>query len=486
MLSRLKKILLITILAVASFGAGAVQAAPSLKGRILLQVESQGQAWYVDQSGYRHYLGRPNDAFTVMRALGLGISNSDLAAFKAKAPSRLAGRILIQVQDKGQAYYLNPVNLQLYYLGRPADAFDLMRSLGLGISNKNIALIPVSVATTQTSTATPALGLYTFKYQNTNFEIKQNLSSSLYDAYKNSPKVYTYNSNQEPSNLREAFYGLFLKARSGDTTLDSLVTDLKTVARNNNWSDDQLAEFTLALVQYIPYDHAKLAGSANRNNDPYYPYETLYLDRGVCSDKTFLGVSLLRKLGYGAAILDFPDLNHSAVGISCPAEYSINNSGYCYVETTNYFPLGVIPQNINSGQVSAVTDELAGIFNSANLGKIEIYQATTGKVYQGVAATKAKAASLMSAEADISSRNTAIKAQESDIKAREQSLSTMKSQMDAYYNSGQISQYNSLVVTYNNLVKAYNSALADYQSNISQYSQMIKSYNQGINDFYQK
>ncbi len=111
-----------------------------LSGRILLEVESNGEAWYLNpNNNLRYYLGRPADAFNIMRSLGLGASNKDITNFlKSKAPSRLAGRILLQVEDKGQAYYINPLDLKLHYLGRPADAFNVMRNLGLGITNSNL------------------------------------------------------------------------------------------------------------------------------------------------------------------------------------------------------------------------------------------------------------------------------------------------------------------------------------------------------------
>ncbi len=135
----------------------------SLKGRILLQVESKGEAWYVDpSSGNRVYLGRPADAFAVMRSYGLGISNADLA--KIAAPNekdkdlsfakKLAGRIVIAVQANGEAYYINPLDFKKYYLGRPSDAFALMRSKGLGITNANLNKIPSAKSTTPTTTPT--------------------------------------------------------------------------------------------------------------------------------------------------------------------------------------------------------------------------------------------------------------------------------------------------------------------------------------------
>lgn len=115
-----------------------------LTGRILLQVEEKGQAWYVSPvNNLKYFLNRPADAFTIMRQLSLGISNKDFESFKGKAPARLSGRILLKVQDAGKAYYVNPLNLTMHYLGRPADAFNVMRNLGLGITNSNIRQIGV-------------------------------------------------------------------------------------------------------------------------------------------------------------------------------------------------------------------------------------------------------------------------------------------------------------------------------------------------------
>ncbi len=119
-------------------------ASTGLKGRILLQVEDKGQAWYVSPvDNKRYYLGRPQDAFDIMRRLGLGISNSDFSALQANpsAWKGKAGRIFIKTEDKGKAYYFDPVKLELHYLGRPQDAFAVMNRLGLGISDANLAKI---------------------------------------------------------------------------------------------------------------------------------------------------------------------------------------------------------------------------------------------------------------------------------------------------------------------------------------------------------
>lgn len=127
--------------------------AKKLAGRILLEVQKNGEAWYVHpQTARRHYLGRPHDALRVMREQGVGISNKDLERIARAGESRPgdtsfakkhAGRIFLQVQENGEAWYINPLDLKRYYLGRPSDALAVMRTLGLGISNSDIENISV-------------------------------------------------------------------------------------------------------------------------------------------------------------------------------------------------------------------------------------------------------------------------------------------------------------------------------------------------------
>lgn len=401
---KISRKILIGLFTLFTFFVGDAIYAADLSGRILLQVESHGEAWYVEPvSIKRYYLGRPNDAFSLMQNLGLGVKTSELQGFLAKqAPGRLSGRILLQVEDKGQAYYVNPLNLKLYYLGRPADAFALMRTLGLGISNvdlENIPLAPYSALPVISYTNIDEQKLnenlsekvFSFKYQNETKNFSIILEDDLYQDYKNAPKVLTYAVNNPPVNLDEAFYDIFLSVKEGDDSLDKIVKALQNIAYKNNYSSDSLAELALAFVQYIPYDYNKAKES---ELSLYYPYETLYLNRGVCSDKTLLAYQILKKLGFGVAIMNFPDINHSALGLACENRDSINNSGYCYVETTNYFPPGVIPQNISQGQALTLTYDFTNFFSTASLGEIKILKKTVGKLYLGIPAVKDKVALL--------------------------------------------------------------------------------------------
>jgi len=199
------------ILSALTAHAQAPSLADSLSGKILLQVEGKGEAWYVNPlSKKRFLLGRPDDALKVIRQQGTGISDADLqkipvglsqtsggqdtdsdgladaledaigtnaevadtdgdgyadaqelrAGYSPQGPGRMPsdakfataqkGRIFLQVQKRGQAWWVNPADGRRYFLGRPSDALALMRTFALGVTNKDLEKIhsgePVSTA----------------------------------------------------------------------------------------------------------------------------------------------------------------------------------------------------------------------------------------------------------------------------------------------------------------------------------------------------
>ncbi|MFH0892200.1 MAG: hypothetical protein V1867_05460 [Candidatus Falkowbacteria bacterium] len=122
-----------------------------LRGSILLRTEMAGEAYYIHpRFKLIYYLGRPVDAFRIMSEQGEGARNADLEKIPIGSieesgtpvivvdsdPFAIhnAGRIFIQTEEAGEAWYVNPGDRQRYYLGRPEDAWEIMRRLSLGIS----------------------------------------------------------------------------------------------------------------------------------------------------------------------------------------------------------------------------------------------------------------------------------------------------------------------------------------------------------------
>lgn len=190
-----------------------VSLAADLAGNILLQVEQHGEAWYVGPvSGQRYYLKDGATAYQMLRQFGLGIKNADLAQIPVGLEDRftsgtdtdgdglsdqletglgtnykkkdsdgdgdndkaeilantnpngqgdrkidheliekLRGRILLQVEKNGEAWYLHPSGKR-YYLPDGDAAYQIMRFISLGVTNKELAKIPVDTIGDKPST----------------------------------------------------------------------------------------------------------------------------------------------------------------------------------------------------------------------------------------------------------------------------------------------------------------------------------------------
>lgn len=117
-----------------------------LKGKILLQVESHGEAWYINpKNAKRYYMANGNEAYNIMRDLGIGITNADLNKIKKdnKFAQKNSGKIFLQVESLGQAFYID-FNGTAHYLKDGEAAYNIMRELGLGIKTTDLDKIEVN------------------------------------------------------------------------------------------------------------------------------------------------------------------------------------------------------------------------------------------------------------------------------------------------------------------------------------------------------
>ncbi len=172
------------------------------------------------------------------------------------------------------------------------------------------------------------------------------LDSSLREQYKRTTHEYSYQGNKLPANWREEYYQMFISHPDDQKVIRQLIDQL--TSNTQGTSSDELVETVTAFVQgSVTYDwntYYNLDNSTIR-----YPYETLVDGTGVCADKTILLARLLNELGYGLAIFTFERANHMALGIKVPNGFDNFRSGYAFIESTNYAPIGRIPDNYVGG-----------------------------------------------------------------------------------------------------------------------------------------
>ncbi len=170
-----------------------------LRGYILLQVEQNGEAWYVNPGdSQRYYMKDGVVAYEMMRKFGLGITNADLEKIPIGLDDRfneqdsdrdglhnkmeealgtdpndpdsdddgyldgeevrngytplgpgklindynfsegLKGKILLQIESRGEAWYINPKDGRRYYMKNGDSAYEIMRFLSLGITDSDL------------------------------------------------------------------------------------------------------------------------------------------------------------------------------------------------------------------------------------------------------------------------------------------------------------------------------------------------------------
>jgi len=109
-----------------------------------LQVEAHGEAYYVyPKDSKRYYMADGNEAYRIMRYLSVGITNNDIEKVKTNKyfAKQHSGKIFLQVEAHGEAYYID-FDGNAHYLKDGSAAYNIMRDLGLGITNNDLSKIP--------------------------------------------------------------------------------------------------------------------------------------------------------------------------------------------------------------------------------------------------------------------------------------------------------------------------------------------------------
>jgi predicted nucleic acid binding AN1-type Zn finger protein len=145
------------------------------------------------------------------------------------------------------------------------------------------------------------------------------------------PNSIIYRNGQQP--VRADFKLMRIEEPNQEVLIMPLIKEIENLAPNDKVAQARIA---ISLVQNIQWGSSdgEVAFGNQTVGDSRYPYEVLYDNQGLCGEKSELLAEILKNIGYGTALFYYPYENHETLGIKCPVEESLRNSGYCFVETS--------------------------------------------------------------------------------------------------------------------------------------------------------
>jgi len=144
---RIIGVLIFVFVMVGSVGTAHTARVPDLAGEIVVQTDGSKGMWYISpRDKSRYYAKNDAELFAIASQQSIGISSKDIkkiplsAKQKAdkKLVQRLKGLFVLQVEDKGQMWYINPTNGIRYYVKDAQALRDLM--LKIGVKEKGVVI----------------------------------------------------------------------------------------------------------------------------------------------------------------------------------------------------------------------------------------------------------------------------------------------------------------------------------------------------------
>ncbi len=209
------------------------------------------------------------------------------------------------------------------------------------------------------------------------YELSLEVPLPLIDFFRVKPRMRVVEFNESKRTLIFTWY-LMVRTPHDDPYISKLVDKLESLAEREGMDEYRKLWFVASFVQSLKYS---LANEFSPTGDyPSYPLETLYRGNGDCEDLSILLISLYEQMGYRSALLLMP--THAAASVSMnpelvrwprveaemvnfegtpvvlvdlldlqrklekgPAslEFKLSGASYFYVETTNFFMPGEVP-----------------------------------------------------------------------------------------------------------------------------------------------
>ena len=313
--------------------------------------------------------------------------------------------------------------------------------------------------------SSPVMISHQFPFEKTMVTLTLPINVSVYEGAKQAEKATTVYGNISETIWLAQSYRAMVQDPAQDSLYATLLAEADKIRLQQKLSDDEYLELVAVYVQSLRYE--------NREQNPAkFPVETVVDRAGDCDDKSLLLAGLLSREGYPVALLLFGPESHMAVGVGSD-DYLYKNTGYAFVETTNFSFVGV-PTDKLGGNLTLYSDPVI----------IPISNGT--KFFGSGSETRYIHDMYVLSDQKIKELEPQVKRMGSDLTSQQEKIAQLESQIQEIRNTGNSGSYNTQVAVHNALVSDYNSRLNEYRQLFARYEKYALVHNYILEHMYDR
>jgi hypothetical protein len=330
---------------------------------------------------------------------------------------------------------------------------------------KETVIVPKIIPDPTDLQSSPIIISYQFPFEKTTVDLTLPINVSVYEGAKQADKLTMIHGNVTEAIWLSGTYRAMVNDPAQEEMYSDLLEEIKKTRLRQKLSDDEYLELIAVYIQSLRYE-------TREQNPAKFPVETVVDRAGDCDDRSLLLAGLLSREGYPVALFLFGPESHMAVGVGSD-DYLYKNTGYAFVETTNYSFVG-IPTDKLKGNLTLYSDPV--IIPISNGTKFYGSGKETRYIYDMYSLSDQRVKEL---EPDVKSMGA-------DITSQKEKIAGLESQMQGLRTSGNIVSYNAQVPVHNALVSDYNTRLNSYRQLFARYEKYATVHNYILEHMYDR
>jgi len=304
-----------------------------------------------------------------------------------------------------------------------------------------------------------------FPFEKTTVTLTLPINVSVYEGAKQAEKATKVYGNISETIWLAQSYRAMVQDPAQDSLYATLLAETDKIRLQQKLSDDEYLELIAVYIQSLRYE-------TREQNPAKFPVETVVDRSGDCDDKSLLLAGLLSREGYPVALLLFGPESHMALGVGSD-DYLYKNTGYAFVETTNYSFVGV-PTDKLGGNLTLYSDPVI----------IPISNGT--KLYRSGSETRYINDMYVLSDQKVRELEPRVKSMGTNLASQQEKISHLESQIQEIRNTGNSGGYNAQVPVHNTLVSDYNSRLKEYEQLFARYQNYALVHNYILEHMYDR